>query len=536
MRFHEKLTNFFASAYSNNSKYNSSYLVYLRILFERNSKFKATFDKLGNVFRNSKWNDLKVQNIKVSLINSWFFSALSFFLFILFLFSFFGYTNNQQTFFLPAFVSELWGLIFFILSQVSNTLTLFLLKLSFFLLSCKIYLYRMFGFNSNFVFDSFINAPTSSQKTAPHKTSMVNNSTNYSFTSKTLYSNELIEVTHSLSNAIRALRKLKDSKTFDNFILSLQKTSQLNIEFLIRDTLDFGNSEASTWKPRSIVTNILAYKPSFNFEHKSLSLNLNNLNEVNKNALSHTLSNFNIYTNLNQSKQNRWLLKNSLLSNNIASNLFHFTQAKTLVGNSLYNSSNSSENIWNSSKFSQLSKINELSNLAFFKNNSLNNSSILNNSNLTLLPNMSSSISNFNFFEESQFWNNKKYFFTNQLKSNIVQLSNSSNLTTLPNNTYSENKSKLYVLLNQQNQILNHQILPYYLSCSNINKDLSSSSIQFNSALTYALSDIDHLNFTNSSFLMTLTTTNTLTNLPIHTFLIPTNTTLKIKTPLVFKN
>lgn len=78
--------------------------------------------------------------------------------------------------------------------------------------------------------------------------------------------------------------------------------------------------------------------------------------------------------------------------------------------------------------------------------------------------------------------------------------------------------------------------MPYYLSCSNINKDLSSSSIQFNSALTYALSDIDHLNFTNSSFLMTLTTTNTLTNLPIHTFLIPTNTTLKIKTPLVFKN
>lgn len=536
MRFHEKLTNFFASAYSNNSKYNSSYLVYLRILFERNSKFKATFDKLGNVFRNSKWNDLKVQNIKVSLINSWFFSALSFILFILFVFSFFGYTNNQQTFFLPAFVSEIWGLIFFILSQISNTLTLFLLKLGFFLLSCKIYLYRMLGFNSNFIFESFVNTSTSPQKLTIDKKKLTISSTNYSFTSKTSYSSELIEVTHSLSNAIRALRKLKDSKTFDNFLLSLQQKQHLNIEFLIKDVLDFGNNESLSWKPRFIVANVLSYKPDFNFGHKTLNLNLNKLNEINKNTLSHTLSNLNIYTNLNQSKQNRWLLKNSLLSNNISSNLFHFTQAKTLVGNSLYNSSNSSENIWNSSKFSQLSKINELNNLAFFKNNSLNNSSSLNNSNLILLPNISSSIANFNLFEESQFWNSKKYFFTNQLKSNIIQLSNSGNLSNQLNTNYIENKSKLYTLLNQQNQILNYQVSPYYLSCVNTTKITPSDSLEFNPVLVYSMSDSDHLNFTNASFLITLTTTNTLNNLPIHALSTIVNPVLKTKTSLMFKN
>ena len=536
MRFHEKLTNFFASAYSNNSKYNSSYLIYLRILFERNSKFKATFDKLGNVFRNSKWNDLKVQNIKVSLINSWFFSALSFSLFILFAFSFFGYTNNQQTFFLPAFVSEIWGLIFFILSQISNTLTLFLLKISFFLLSCKIYLYRILGFNSNFIFESFVNTSISTKQTIINKETSICNSTNYSFTSKTPYSNELIEITHSLSNAIRALRKLKDSKTFDNFLLSLQQKQHLNIEFLIKDVLDFGNSESLNWKPRFIVANIASYKPNFNFEHKTLNLTLNKLNEINKNPLSNTLLNFNIYTNLNQSKQNRWLLKNSLLSNNIASNLFHFTQAKTLVGNSLYNSVNSSENIWNSSKFSQLSKVNELNNLSFFKNNSLNNSSTLNKSDLILLPNISSSISNFNLFEESQFWNSKKYFFTNQLKSNIVQLSNSSNPNNLLNTNYVENKSKLYTLLNQQNQILNHQVSPYYLSYPNTFNDTSLNSSQFNPTLIYSMSDSDHLNFINASFLSTLTTTNTLNNLPIHTLSTSNISTLKVRTPLTFKN
>lgn len=134
---------------------------------------------------------------------------------------------------------------------------------------------------------------------------MISNSNTYSLTANASYSGELLEVTHSLSNAIRALRKLKDSKTFDNFILSLQKNPQLSIEFLAKDVLDFGNKELLGWKPRSLTSNILIYKPNFNFNHKSLTLNLNDLNEVNKNTLSHTLSNFNIYTNLNQSKQNR---------------------------------------------------------------------------------------------------------------------------------------------------------------------------------------------------------------------------------------
>ena len=107
MRFKERLTNFFASAYTNNSKYNSSYLVNLRLLFERNNKLKSTFDKLGNTFRNSKWNDFKVQNIKTSLIKSWFTSFLLVFLSLLLVFSFFGYTNSTKTFFLPAFTSRL---------------------------------------------------------------------------------------------------------------------------------------------------------------------------------------------------------------------------------------------------------------------------------------------------------------------------------------------------------------------------------------------------------------------------------------------
>ena len=163
LRFQERLSNFFASAYSNNSKYNSSYLLYLRLLFERNNKFKSTFDKLGNVFRNSKWNDLKVQNIKNSLINSWFSTGLSIVLITLFLFSFFGFTNNTGTIFIPAFLSEIKSLSFFLVAQATNALTLTLIKLGFLILATKLYLIRLVGFNTGFVFETFSQTPSNTK-------------------------------------------------------------------------------------------------------------------------------------------------------------------------------------------------------------------------------------------------------------------------------------------------------------------------------------------------------------------------------------
>jgi hypothetical protein len=255
--------------------------------------------------------------------------------------------------------------------------------------------------------------------------------------------------------------------------------------------------------------------------------------------MSHNLSNLNIYTNLNQSKQNRWLLKNSLLSNSISSNLFHFTQAKSLVGNSLYNSSSTSTNIWNSAKLSQSSKINELSNLSFFKMNSLTNASTLNTTNLALLPNSTTTLANFNFFEESQFWNTKKYFFTNQLKSNLIQLSNSQFLNLTPTNSYSLNKSKLTLLLNQQNKVFVNQVTPFYVS--DLVKESSSSNPNLSislgvSQVAYTGAEFDHLTYFNSNFLTSLTLSNTLNNLPVYEFSAKNDNNLKKLTTLTFKS
>ena len=67
-----KLYNFFTTKYYDNIKYNHLFANSLRIFFERANKTRQTVSNLGNVYRNSKWSDLKVQNIKVSHTNKFY--------------------------------------------------------------------------------------------------------------------------------------------------------------------------------------------------------------------------------------------------------------------------------------------------------------------------------------------------------------------------------------------------------------------------------------------------------------------------------
>jgi hypothetical protein len=75
------------------------------------------------------------------------------------------------------------------------------------------------------------------------------------------------------------------------------------------------------------------------------TINLNSLQNLNNTKFSSVLNNLNVYSNLNQSKQDRWFMKNSILSNSSTVDLNAFTQAKKLVGVNLLDSSNTSSNI-----------------------------------------------------------------------------------------------------------------------------------------------------------------------------------------------
>jgi hypothetical protein len=67
-----KIIHFLSSKYYNNLKYNNSILYSLRLFFERTLKFNHTITSLGNVYRNSKWSNLKIQNIKNSFLTQFF--------------------------------------------------------------------------------------------------------------------------------------------------------------------------------------------------------------------------------------------------------------------------------------------------------------------------------------------------------------------------------------------------------------------------------------------------------------------------------
>ena len=66
MKSFQRLIHFFSSKYYNNLKFNNKMLATTRIFFERTTKTSHSLQALGNVYRNSKWSDLNVFNIKES--------------------------------------------------------------------------------------------------------------------------------------------------------------------------------------------------------------------------------------------------------------------------------------------------------------------------------------------------------------------------------------------------------------------------------------------------------------------------------------
>lgn len=78
---------------------------------------------------------------------------------------------------------------------------------------------------------------------------------------------------------------------------------------------------------------------------KTYTLDLNTMQRVGFFHNTATLSNFNIYTNLGQSKQDRWLLRNSLLANSSSVDANAYTQTKKLLGTTALDANSTSTNI-----------------------------------------------------------------------------------------------------------------------------------------------------------------------------------------------
>jgi len=132
------------------------------------------------------------------------------------------------------------------------------------------------------------------------------------------------------------------------------------------------------------------------------TLDLNTIQRVGPFQNTAILSNFNIYTNLGQSKQDRWLLRNSLLANSSSVDANAYTQTKKLLGTTALDSKSTSTNIWSSSKLSNLSNYTELSHLSSMQGLTAGFNGTVSGNVSQLLATLPSDLDSLNLFESSR--------------------------------------------------------------------------------------------------------------------------------------
>ena len=78
MRYFKQLYNYFLSAHLTNPRFRNNINTLTRFFSESNTKLRTTITGLGNVFRNARWSDFKVQNVKTLLTNRYLLTLILF--------------------------------------------------------------------------------------------------------------------------------------------------------------------------------------------------------------------------------------------------------------------------------------------------------------------------------------------------------------------------------------------------------------------------------------------------------------------------
>ena len=359
MNYFDRLTNFFLNKYQNNLKYRHSLLSYLKLFFERNTKDNSTFSTLGNVFRNSKWTDLKVQNIKTTFIRQ-FYLIFTLVLTLLLMKS-----------------TDLYFVLFDLYVVVLNLVLNFVDLAS---ITYVLFIYLLFPFLYN---------PSS---LVTYNNTKLSNLSDYTPSS-----------TETLSMGDYDLTK------------NLYKTTQLVGGF---SNISLQNHEQGFKTPTSN-NRSLNYQPTLHGidsleSNKQLNMPLRHLNQLLNNKYFLVVSS-NFSKDLDLMKTDRWLLKNSLISEDLIRNTNSYTSTKRLIGSNVTSSQLSSKNVWASTNLNKLNS----SNLNTFLVNTDNSVggflqlSHINNANLI----------NFNFFEESRLFTFNKYLHSNKTRLNTLVFS-----------------------------------------------------------------------------------------------------------------
>lgn len=539
LRYFEKLTNYFVSNYTNSPKFNSSYLSYLRVFFERNNKIRTTFSSLGNVFRNSKWSDLKVQNIKTSLITNWLSFTFVLLTLLVLLLSFFG-TSTLSSYVLGwSFLSDILDTWHYLWVQLVHAVSLVWVQLWLTSAAFKFTLLNYLNFNKSqlapqnrYYTSSSINAPATPQ--LPISQALIS-STRGDSTNLTEVCYHLSRTMGSIASVSTDARPLYTPKAHNPIFNDIRTLLPEAVEGYALSTLD--------WRPTSTSQSAVSYVLTPNTvtdwsgtpigyavgldklsNLKAYTLDLNMIQRAGPFNSTATLSNFNIYTNLGQSKQDRWLLRNSLLANSSSVDANAYTQTKKLLGTTALDSKSTSANIWSSAKMSTLTQYSELSHLSSMQGLTAGFNGTVSGNVSQLLATLPSDLDSVNFFESSRMWTTKKYFFLNQLQSNIVQVSTAPRIEAAKSNTNSLQILNIFTSLN--NQDVYTQLNALAVSSLENNSTSSNKSSNLLAGTNYTtLGDVDLLKSLNLCILDKVTSSALQQGLGTFT-LAPLNTNL----------
>jgi hypothetical protein len=438
---------------------------------------------------------------------------------ILLISSFFGNSTASQIFVNVPFITDGLDAVFYIWANFLNFVSLAWMQVWLTLVAFKLSILRTLGLNQNYMYKAFNMTSSPNPKINSHRNFPLQA---LKLSPNSFYDNESITLVYHLSRVNKSLVYLNNHYTvlpnlyvqynpIFNKMYSLMPdvittSSYSNVRFQIKEISNhtllytLNNSLTENWgglNSDSIKSLSNLTSPKF------YTINNNVLQTLNNQQFGIILNNLNIYNNLNQAKQDRWLLKNSLLSNSSTVDLNAFTQTKKLIGMNLFESTSTSRNIWNSSKMTQLTQTEELQKLSLLQNFLGFGKTDFSSNTLSLLNESSSGLQGFNWFETSSLWTTKKFFFTNQLKFNHTNITTNSNYdmtqnTQKPNTVFNFSTNLFNTNFNTQMSTINSSV--------NITSSHQSKKSQFSEmSLFLGTGDEDLLKSFNLNVINTLT-------------------------------
>ena len=485
-----------------NLKYINSKHQKLKLFFERNNKIEDFKLTLGNTYRNSKWTNYSVQNIKSNFINLFIYILILLLMLVLMLVYLLG-KEDYNIFYSP------WGL----LSLVFNILVALYWELLSGVGEVLVVLYATF-YVIYFVIHKYIVVELFGLVRIGVGGKPCNKFRAQSLNFFCLSKVNFLE-NKQLVNVLNVLYNLKFNKGgFDtvNNIFNLRSNKEhlkhlnlLNGSFVNKVNYLAISKIPNMSKPNTGVVNTVnrnyffkeTYYLGYDLPWKNYNLNTPSIYNFKYFKFFDLSFVYNLNNNFNLFSENRWFLKNSILSENLIVNSNNITDSKKLLGLNIFNSEASNLNLWLSSKNKNLSTTNLNIFIKLFYKNLYSDLTISNVNNQYLFNFFlkKNKIIHFNFFEESRFFLNKRFFFFNTLNKNfntsLVSFKNFNN-----KNEYNYTNSLLFYKLYIYKYLFNTDIINndlvggvnksfknFYTNYNNLyksNKDLYMNIYSFN--------------------------------------------------------